>query len=74
MNRWRRSGSIGRFDTPDRTNFYAINANGTYKFKLILRSPDGSIPDIDSTPAIDLGGRVYVGCDKPQGFHLFAIH
>lgn len=67
-------GSIGRFSSADSVNFFAINADGTYKFKLILRSPDGSIPDIDSTPAIDIGGRLYVGCDRPRGYHLFSIH
>ena len=67
-------GSIGRMMTPDSTNFYAINHDGTKKFAIILRSPDGSIPDIDSTPAIDLGGRLYVGCDSPRGYHVFAIH
>jgi len=67
-------GSIGRMWTPDSTNFYGINADGSYKFKMILRSPDGSIPDIDSRPAIGLGENLYVGCDQPRGYHVFAIH
>jgi len=66
-------GSVGRFLTPDSTNLYAINANGTYKFKVILRSPDGSIPDITSRPAIGSLNKLYVGCDKPHGQYLFSI-
>ena len=57
----------------DSINFLAVNANGTLKFELSMRSPDGSVPDIDSRPAIGADGRIYVGSDQPRGFHVYKI-
>jgi outer membrane protein assembly factor BamB len=57
----------------DSINFLAVNANGTLKFELSMRSPDGSVPDIDSKPAIGADGRIYVGSDRPRGFHVYKI-
>lgn len=57
----------------DSVNFIAINADGTLKFQMSLRSPNGSVPDIDSTPCISSDGTLYVGSDRPQGLHLYAI-
>jgi outer membrane protein assembly factor BamB len=58
----------------DSSSLYAINSDGTYKFRLVLRSADGSVPDISSTPAIGLGNKIYVGSDRPRGISLFAIY
>jgi hypothetical protein len=57
----------------DSINFFAINPNGTLKFGMSLRSPDGSVPDIDSRPAISADGKIYVGSDRPRGDHLYKI-
>jgi sugar lactone lactonase YvrE len=57
----------------DSINFLAINPNGTLHFQLSMRSPDGTVPDIDSRPAISADGKIYVGSDRPQGFHLYKI-
>jgi outer membrane protein assembly factor BamB len=67
-------GSNGRFADTDSTSLFAINAAGTYKFRLTLRSTGGTVPDISSTPAIGLGNKIYVGCDAPNGKSLFAIY
>jgi outer membrane protein assembly factor BamB len=57
----------------DTVNFIAIKADGSLKFKMPLRSPDGSLPDIDSTPCIASDGTLYIGSDRPRGKHLYAI-
>jgi hypothetical protein len=57
----------------DSINFIALNSDGSVKFKLCLRSPDGSVPDIDSHPSISSDGSIYVGSDYPHGFQVFKI-
>jgi hypothetical protein len=57
----------------DSSNFFAVNPNGTLRFQISMRSPDGTVPDIDSRPAISSDGKIYVGSDRPQGFHLYKI-
>lgn len=57
----------------DTVNFLALNPNGTLKFQMCLRSPDGTIPDISSRPAIGVQRTIYVGSDYPHGFQLFKI-
>jgi len=57
----------------DTLNFLAINSDGSHKYAISLRSPDGSMPDIDSTPAISASGNIYVGSDRPAGRHLYKI-
>jgi len=57
----------------DTINFIALNPDGSVKFKMCLRSPDGRVPDIDSHPAIGSDGRIYVGSDKPYGRYLYKI-
>lgn len=57
----------------DSINFIALNSNGTVKFLVSLRSPDGTAPDIDSRPAISNDGKISVGSDRPHGFHLYKI-
>ncbi len=57
----------------DSINFLALNSNGTLRFQLSLRSPDGSVPDIDSRPAISSDGKIFVGSDRPHGFHLYKL-
>jgi sugar lactone lactonase YvrE len=57
----------------DSVNFIALHPNGTVKFQLCLRSPDGTVPDIDSRPAISGDGKIYVGSDYPHGFHLYKV-
>ncbi len=57
----------------DSINFVALYPNGTVKFQLSLRSPDGTVPDIDSRPAISSDGKIYVGSDRPHGFHVYKI-
>ncbi len=56
----------------DSINFVALNPNGTLKFAMSLRDPDGTVPDIDSRPAISADGKIYVGSDSP-GYYLFKI-
>ncbi|HTP79746.1 MAG TPA: PQQ-binding-like beta-propeller repeat protein [Bacteroidota bacterium] len=64
----------GTSRTPDDSlNFFALNPNGTLKFAMCLKSPDGSIPDIDSPPSIGADGSVYVGSDYPHGTQLYKI-
>ena len=63
-----------QIDTPsDSTNFIAVNADGSLKFKMSLRNPDGAVPDITATPCISSDERVYIGCDRPMGKYVFAI-
>lgn len=57
----------------DSVNFLAVNPDGTLKFGLSLRSLDGTVPDIDSRPAISADGSLYVGSDRPRGFHVYKI-
>jgi outer membrane protein assembly factor BamB len=57
----------------DSMNFLALNPNGTVKFQVSLRNPDGTVPDIDSRCAISSDGRIYVGSDYPYGLYLFKI-
>ncbi|HUI09636.1 MAG TPA: PQQ-binding-like beta-propeller repeat protein [Bacteroidota bacterium] len=57
----------------DSVNFMALYPNGTPKFRLSLRNLDGTVPDIDSDPAISADGKVYVGCDQPSGRYLFKV-
>ncbi len=57
----------------DTVNFLAVRPNGTLKFQLSLRSPDGTVPDIDSRPAISADAKIYVGSDRPHGFHVYKI-
>lgn len=67
---------LGRSTTreiADSTNFYAFNPNGTVRYQMSLGSPDGTVPDIDSRPAISSDGKIYVGSDRPHGFHLYKI-
>jgi outer membrane protein assembly factor BamB len=66
-------GLPGARTASDSVNFVAVNADGTLKYKMSLRSPDGSTPDIDSKPCISDDGTLYVGSDKPRGKHLCAI-
>ena len=57
----------------DSINFLAINPDGTLKFQMCLRSPDGTVPDIDSHPSISSDGSIYVGSDRPHGYHVYRI-
>ena len=57
----------------DSINFYAINSDGSVKFRMSLRNTDGSVPDIDSRPTIAGDGSIYVGCDYPSGRYLFKL-
>jgi outer membrane protein assembly factor BamB len=57
----------------DSINFLAVNPNGTLKFQMCLRSPDGTVPDIDSHPSITGDGKIYVGSDRPHGVHVYKI-
>jgi len=66
-------GLPGARTASDSVNFVAVNADGTLKYKMSLRSPDGSTPDIDSKPCFSSDGTLYVGCDRPRGKHLYAI-
>lgn len=65
--------STDKSNPADSINFMAVNPNGTVRFQMSLRSPDGTIPDIDSRPAISADGKIYVGSDYPHGFHLYKI-
>jgi len=67
-------GMIVARGVQDSTNFVAVGENGTIKYQLGLRNPDGTFPDIDSTPAISASGRIYMGSDRPHGRQLFAVH
>lgn len=65
----------------DTINFLAIASTGTFKWAISLRSPPEPgvpdslrYPDIDSKPAIGIGGHIYVGSDRPRGFHLYDIN
>jgi outer membrane protein assembly factor BamB len=62
-----------KYTLADSINFMAVNPNGTVRFEMSLKSPDGTIPDIDSRPAISSDGKIYVGSDYPHGFHLYKI-
>jgi outer membrane protein assembly factor BamB len=63
-----------QIDTPsDSTNFIAINSDGSLKFQMSLRNPDGTVPDITATPCISSDERIYIGCDRPMGKYVFAI-
>jgi outer membrane protein assembly factor BamB len=57
----------------DTVNFVALRGDGTVKFMLCLRNPNGTVSDIDSNPCIDASGKLYVGCDRPYGRYLFCI-
>ncbi len=57
----------------DSINFIALNPNGTLKFQISLKSPDGTVPDVDSRPAISSDGKIYVGCDYPHGQHVYKV-
>jgi outer membrane protein assembly factor BamB len=57
----------------DSINFMAVNPNGTLRFQISLKSPDGTLPDIDSRPAISSDGKIYVGSDYPHGFNLYKV-
>jgi hypothetical protein len=57
----------------DSINFVALHPDGTVKFRMSLRSPDNTVPDIDSRPAISADGKIYVGSDRPHGTHLYKI-
>jgi outer membrane protein assembly factor BamB len=64
----------------DTLNFIALNPEGTLKYAMGLRSPKEEgvperyrTPDIDSTPAISMDGHIYVGSDRPRGFHLYKV-
>ncbi len=65
--------STEKSNAADSINFMAVNPNGTVRFQMSLRSPDGTIPDIDSNPSISSDGKIYVGSDYPHGFHLYKI-
>jgi len=57
----------------DSTNFVALSASGKVIFHVGLRNPDGTLPDIDSSPAISAEGKLYVGSDRPYGHYLFKV-
>ncbi|MEW6510430.1 MAG: PQQ-binding-like beta-propeller repeat protein [Bacteroidota bacterium] len=66
-------GTLTNRGPADSVNFLIINPNGTLRWQMSLRSPDGSVPDIDSRPAISSDGKIYVGSDRARGFHLYKI-
>jgi outer membrane protein assembly factor BamB len=73
-------GTLTKRTTSDSINFFALHSDGALKYALSLRSPSEPgipenlrVPDIDSTPAISVDGRIYVGSDRPRGFHVYKI-
>jgi outer membrane protein assembly factor BamB len=67
-------GMITHRSVEDSVNFVTVGENGTIQLQLSLRSPDGTVPDIDSTPAISANSRIYMGSDRPHGRHLYAVY
>ena len=66
---------LGRGTAPpsDTLNFMAVRPDGTIKFQVALRAPDGRLPDVDSSPAIGTNGRIYVGSDRPTSRYFFEV-
>lgn len=64
----------------DTINFLILNPDGTLKHHVTLKTPQEEgipeyfrYPDIDSPPVIGSYGNIYVGSDRPRGFHIFSI-